>query len=75
MTKGVQQASIHPKTQEHVALQLHQHLDTLIDPSCSLPKPQTTFLEPQKRWFQKRPKRLENRGRRVWTGPCEDKGA
>ena len=27
-TKGVQQASIHPRTQEHMELQLDQHFDT-----------------------------------------------
>ena len=33
-----QQASIHPRTQERMELQLHQHFDTHIDPCCSLPK-------------------------------------
>ena len=33
-----QQASIHPRTQEHMELQLHQHFATHIDRSCSLHK-------------------------------------
>ena len=43
-------------------LQLHQHSDTQMDPSCSLPKLQPTFsigLGPQKPWFQKRPESAE----------------
>ena len=31
-------ASIHPRTQEHMELHLHQHFDTHIEPSCSLHK-------------------------------------
>ena len=31
-----QHAGVHPSTQEHVKVQLHQHFDTHIDPSCSL---------------------------------------
>ena len=36
--KGVQQANIHPRTQKHMKLQLHQHFDAHVDPSRSLLK-------------------------------------
>ena len=57
LQKGVQQASIHPTTQEHMELHLHQHFDTILTLPAACTKLQTTFsigLEPQKRWFQKK---------------------
>ena len=41
-TKGVQQASMHSRTQEHMELQLHRHFATHIEPSC--------FLQPAQ-WY------------------------
>ena len=55
MTKEVQQASIHSRTQEHGALQLHQHSDTHVDPSCSLQNATNHILcwiGTEKRWFK-----------------------
>ena len=73
-TKGVQQSGIHPRTQEHMELQLHQHIGTRADPSCSLPKATNHILcwtgtaetmGPKKPPPQKQSG--ETRGRRVRT--------
>ena len=50
-----------------------QHFATEIDPSAACTKRQTTFsvgVEPIKRWIQQKPKKSEQRGRRVWTSHC-----
>ena len=72
------QPSTHPTTQQHMALHPHHHSapphGPLLRPCTTL---HTTFpigVEPQNRWFKKKTKSAETRGRHVWTSPCQDRG-
>jgi hypothetical protein len=60
-------------------MELHQHFDTHIDPSCSLQKTTNHILN----WIRtakkigskkKTPKIAETQGCRVWTSPCTGGG-
>ena len=78
--RDVQQASTHPRTQEHRELQLHQQFAPHTDLSCSLHKATNHILYwigSAKTMVPKKAQKCRNtgtRGRRVWTSPCWDKG-
>ena len=62
-----------PRTQEHMELQLHQHFDTHIDPSCSLHKATNRipyWIRTAETMIPKRCTSAGKRGRRVWTIRC-----
>ena len=75
--KGVQRTCIHPRTHKHTELPLHQYFDNYIDPSCSLHKATGHILywiRATKKWFQKRPKSVENTGLPCLDKPVSGKG-
>ena len=67
-----QQPSVHPRTQEHMESQLHQHFATHIDPSCRLHKAANhifCWIGPIKTMVPKKPQKCRNTG-----PPCLGKG-
>ena len=74
------QCPIHQRTPHNTRAHVNHSYTYTLTPTWTPPaactKLQITFsigLAPQKRWFQKRPKCAETRGRRVWTSLCSDK--
>ena len=72
--KARQHAGIHPRTREHMELQLQQHFDVhngpFLQPAQSYRPHSLLDLNRKNDGSQERPKGTETRGRRVRTSPC-----